>query len=47
VVKALVGLGAAPGMLAAKGVGPLAPAASNRTDEGRALNRRVEIIEQR
>jgi outer membrane protein OmpA-like peptidoglycan-associated protein len=32
--------------LTAHGVGPLAPAASNRTDEGKARNRRVEIIEQ-
>jgi outer membrane protein OmpA-like peptidoglycan-associated protein len=33
------------GRLAAHGVGPLVPAASNRTDEGRAMNRRVELVE--
>jgi len=36
----------APDRLTAHGVGPLAPAASNRTEEGRARNRRVELIEQ-
>jgi OmpA-OmpF porin, OOP family len=29
------------------GVGTYAPVASNRTDEGRALNRRVEVVEQK
>lgn len=30
--------------LAAVGVGPVAPVASNNADEGRALNRRVELV---
>jgi OOP family OmpA-OmpF porin len=29
-----------------RGLGPLAPVATNRTDEGRAKNRRVELVEQ-
>ena len=32
--------------LAAYGVGPLSPAAPSKTDEGRAKNRRVELVEQ-
>jgi outer membrane protein OmpA-like peptidoglycan-associated protein len=32
--------------LKAYGVGPLAPVASNEADEGRARNRRVELVEQ-
>lgn len=31
--------------LLATGVGPLSPVASNRTGEGRAQNRRVELVE--
>jgi OOP family OmpA-OmpF porin len=31
--------------LTAKGVGPFAPVASNKTDDGRAKNRRVELVE--
>ena len=38
--------GVATGRLVAKGVGPLAPVASNGTEEGRAQNRRVEIVSQ-
>lgn len=33
------------GRLRAHGVGPLAPVASNRTEEGRAKNRRVDLVE--
>ncbi len=35
-----------PSRLRASGAGPLAPVASNRTEEGRARNRRVELVEQ-
>jgi len=45
VVEALVaGHGMSADRLAPRGVGPLAPVASNDTDAGRALNRRVEIV---
>lgn len=45
VVEALVaGHGVSAERLAPRGVGPLAPVASNDTDAGRALNRRVEIV---
>lgn len=36
--------GVASERLSAAGVGPLSPVASNATEEGRALNRRVEIV---
>jgi OmpA-OmpF porin, OOP family len=46
VVKALVGQqGIAAARLTAFGDGPYAPVASNKTDEGRARNRRVELVE--
>lgn len=44
---ALVGKhGVADGRLLAQGVGPLAPVATNTTDEGKARNRRVELVAQ-
>jgi len=47
VVKALVGTHkVAAARLAAFGVGPLSPVASNLTEEGRAKNRRVELVAQ-
>ncbi len=46
VVKALVQRGIAPNRLAPHGAGPYAPVASNAADEGRARNRRVELVAQ-
>jgi OmpA-OmpF porin, OOP family len=40
--NALISLGAAPDMLAAKGYGSADPIASNETPEGRKRNRRIE-----
>jgi outer membrane protein OmpA-like peptidoglycan-associated protein len=45
-VKELSKQGVASNRLLADGVGPLAPVASNDTDEGRARNRRVELVKQ-
>jgi OOP family OmpA-OmpF porin len=46
VVAALVTRhGIAAGRLEALGAGPIAPVASNRAEEGRAKNRRVELVE--
>jgi len=46
IVKILVlRYGISPKCLKAYGVGPLAPVASNKTEEGRSLNRRVELVE--
>jgi OmpA-OmpF porin, OOP family len=45
-VKALVErYGIAASRLTAKGVGPFAPVGPNRTEDGRAKNRRVELVE--
>ncbi len=33
-----------PGRLTGQGVGPLAPVSTNKTEEGRKLNRRVELV---
>ncbi|MBI2571794.1 MAG: OmpA family protein [Candidatus Schekmanbacteria bacterium] len=38
--------GVASSRMSSDGVGPLAPVASNRTEDGRARNRRVELVEQ-
>jgi flagellar motor protein MotB len=40
------GHGADPKQMVAKGIGPLAPVAPNHTAEGRAKNRRVELVKQ-
>jgi len=46
VVKALVSkYGIDASRLKAKGVGPLCPVESNKTEEGKAKNRRVELVE--
>jgi OmpA-OmpF porin, OOP family len=44
VVKALVGMGIPAARLSAHGAGPYAPVAENKTDAGRAKNRRVELV---
>jgi len=47
VLNSLVGqYGVSASRLKASGVGPLSPVASNRTEEGKAQNRRVELVEQ-
>ncbi len=47
VVQSLVAThGIAAARLKASGVGPLAPVASNDTEEGKAKNRRVELVKQ-
>lgn len=48
VMQALVASphGIAAGRLAARGVGPLTPVANNDSEEGRAKNRRVELVKQ-
>jgi len=44
VVTYIVGAGISSGRLRSKGYGETAPLGSNATDEGRALNRRVEFV---
>jgi flagellar motor protein MotB len=47
VIKVLVQqMGIDPKRLAPHGAGPFAPVATNKTEEGRAHNRRVELVEQ-
>jgi len=47
VVQALVSqYGIAPARLKGYGVGPLSPVATNDTDDGRAKNRRVELVKE-
>ena len=45
VINALVARGIAASRLTPFGAGPYAPVASNKTEEGRAKNRRVELVE--
>ena len=44
VVKALVGMGIPAARMSAHGAGPYAPVAENKSDAGRAKNRRVELV---
>lgn len=44
VMQALIARGVVPGQLEARGVGYLAPVTSNTSEEGRARNRRVELV---
>ncbi len=44
VAKALAALGIAPGRLRAEGAGMMAPVTSNDSEQGRARNRRVELV---
>jgi outer membrane protein OmpA-like peptidoglycan-associated protein len=46
VVAALAGRGIAAARLKPYGVGPYSPVATNRTEDGRLKNRRVELVEQ-
>jgi outer membrane protein OmpA-like peptidoglycan-associated protein len=44
VVRELAGMGVAPSRLRPFGAGPAAPVASNAGEDGRAKNRRVELV---
>lgn len=46
VVRALLGQGVKAPRLKAAGAGPYCPVATNHTEEGKAQNRRVELVEQ-
>jgi OmpA-OmpF porin, OOP family len=46
VVKALIARGIAPARLKSSGVGPYSPVAANDSDDGKAQNRRVELVAQ-
>jgi OOP family OmpA-OmpF porin len=46
VVKALIARGIAATRLKATGVGPYCPVSSNASEQGKAQNRRVELVEQ-
>jgi OmpA-OmpF porin, OOP family len=46
VIKALAQMGIAAARMAPHGAGPFMPVASNKKEEGRARNRRVELVEQ-
>jgi OmpA-OmpF porin, OOP family len=46
VVKAIAGRGVDAKRLKPAGVGPYSPETSNATEEGRAKNRRVELVKQ-
>jgi len=46
VVQALVGKGISTSRLTPFGAGPAAPVTSNNAEEGRAKNRRVELVAQ-
>ena len=44
VMQALIERGVVPGQVEARGVGYLAPVTSNATEDGREINRRVELV---